>query len=709
MLYALIFLLAVALGIVIFVLIRSRQRLELMRSIYNNHPEPLARLSLDDMSILECNEAFAQILGYATTHDCLLSNQIDHHSLDSLKQRQFSRDKSSPDLGNLHVVALDGSHVLKKVIVTLSSAGEYVDLKFGQADRIQRDQRFIPLPFITLNSSLDVVSINDVAINLFGEGLAVKRNIDRIIRTDLRDRIVGIIHARKRHSHFSIHVPGILNDGRTKTHRWYFHNRASGDLELTCLPLENSTDDWLLLARLLNVQADTWELDYQLGTLDTSKEWARIFGFDEQSSSDRLEFWMQSVHPDDLQPLKEQFRMLYDGQIQEINLSCRMATKEGLEVRILVIGYVCERLADGTPARYKGVQVIEQLAENEEFSELFHDLINQFTSITGFAQLINEVGDPETADYAKQIQIGADRANELLTGVKQHEVVGIYESIDNICDELGVFSVAHNDRGKSVEISTELAELSLRTLVASARESGTPVDDIHVETDFDQYAGEFCSSCGSDLDQPMLRIRLEDGHRVIYRQFMQKILKGGFITDDLVPVGKQGIASLNELVHKAGGHTTLNSSSSGCEISVFLPDSDRQKPDQNTGSKILVIDDEPLVGRYISEVLSAQGYRVTTQTDPVVALERFKKQPAEFDLVITDQKMPGLSGEMIVQEMHKRRLNLPIIICSGYSDGVGESMARNLGASGFSKKPIDIDHLLELVDSQLQIVDEVEN
>jgi len=115
------------------------------------------------------------------------------------------------------------------------------------------------------------------------------------------------------------------------------------------------------------------------------------------------------------------------------------------------------------------------------------------------------------------------------------------------------------------------------------------------------------------------------------------------------------------------------------------------------------------VGRYISEVLSAQGYRVTTQTDPVVALERFKKQPAEFDLVITDQKMPGLSGEMIVQEMHKRRLNLPIIICSGYSDGVGESMARNLGASGFSKKPIDIDHLLELVDSQLQIVDEVEN
>ena len=66
--------------------------------------------------------------------------------------------------------------------------------------------------------------------------------------------------------------------------------------------------------------------------------------------------------------------------------------------------------------------------------------------------------------------------------------------------------------------------------------------------------------------------------------------------------------------------------------------------------------------------------------------------------------MQDLPGELIVQKVHQIRPELPIIICSGYSQGVSEGLVQTSGASGFIRKPIDADHLVGLVESRLQKV-----
>ncbi|MBD3647742.1 MAG: response regulator, partial [Pseudomonadales bacterium] len=124
------------------------------------------------------------------------------------------------------------------------------------------------------------------------------------------------------------------------------------------------------------------------------------------------------------------------------------------------------------------------------------------------------------------------------------------------------------------------------------------------------------------------------------------------------------------------------------------------EPDR--GGHVLVIDDQESVAGYLKEVLGQHGYEVTAITDANEALAVFHADPARFDLVITDQTMPGISGDQVMASIHKARPGLPVILCTGYSETIGERAARELGASGHLAKPLDTDRLLGLIHESLQ-------
>jgi len=86
-------------------------------------------------------------------------------------------------------------------------------------------------------------------------------------------------------------------------------------------------------------------------------------------------------------------------------------------------------------------------------------------------------------------------------------------------------------------------------------------------------------------------------------------------------------------------------------------------------------------------MLKRLGYRVVVETDPRRALEIFQAQPDGFDLVITDQVMPHLPGNRLVQELLAIRPDIPIILCTGFSDAVDEENAGTLGTREFIQKP----------------------
>jgi PAS domain S-box-containing protein len=104
--------------------------------------------------------------------------------------------------------------------------------------------------------------------------------------------------------------------------------------------------------------------------------------------------------------------------------------------------------------------------------------------------------------------------------------------------------------------------------------------------------------------------------------------------------------------------------------------------------RILFVDDEEILTEMFEEMLDMLGYRVTATTKSVEALKIFQNAPDDFDIVITDQTMPSLSGTDLAKEILKITPDMPIILCTGYSDKVDEIIAKKVGIKEFLMKPV---------------------
>jgi CheY-like chemotaxis protein len=113
--------------------------------------------------------------------------------------------------------------------------------------------------------------------------------------------------------------------------------------------------------------------------------------------------------------------------------------------------------------------------------------------------------------------------------------------------------------------------------------------------------------------------------------------------------------------------------------------------------RILVIDDEKMLIELHQEMLASLGYEAVAQTSSLEALKIFQAQPDKFDLVITDQTMPHMTGMQLSQEIIRIRPDIPIILCTGYSEKVSEEKIKGMGINELLMKPINLRHLAEAV------------
>ncbi len=96
-------------------------------------------------------------------------------------------------------------------------------------------------------------------------------------------------------------------------------------------------------------------------------------------------------------------------------------------------------------------------------------------------------------------------------------------------------------------------------------------------------------------------------------------------------------------------------------------------------------------------MLERLGYRVTVETNSIEALKIIQSQPDRFDLVITDQTMPGMTGSDLARRILQIRPELPIILCTGFSNQISEEKARIYGIKGFAMKPLAKKNLAALI------------
>lgn len=113
--------------------------------------------------------------------------------------------------------------------------------------------------------------------------------------------------------------------------------------------------------------------------------------------------------------------------------------------------------------------------------------------------------------------------------------------------------------------------------------------------------------------------------------------------------------------------------------------------------QVWVVDDDPVVALFLSELLHEHGFAVTTFADPRQALRTYEADPRSVDVVVTDQRMPELSGDLLAHAMLRLRPQMRVILCTGYSDLIDEQRALAIGVQHFFRKPFDAQALLRAV------------
>jgi DNA-binding NtrC family response regulator len=118
-----------------------------------------------------------------------------------------------------------------------------------------------------------------------------------------------------------------------------------------------------------------------------------------------------------------------------------------------------------------------------------------------------------------------------------------------------------------------------------------------------------------------------------------------------------------------------------------------------TSKKLLVVDDDPVVGRSFNRVLSDKGYAVITARNGEEALRKLDEEA--YDVVFTDIKMPGMSGLEVAERVKARQPWLPVVIVTGYGTEENEAKAEGAGVSGFLRKPLSPDMIEDSTEKAL--------
>ena len=266
--------------------------------------------------------------------------------------------------------------------------------------------------------------------------------------------------------------------------------------------------------------------------------------------------------------------------------------------------------------------------------------------------------------------------------------------------------------GNATLIHQILLNLGTNSMQAMAGDSGVFEVSLHpyiVDADLarrhqDLHAGDY------------LRMAVRDTGCGMDAATIERIFEPYFTTKQRGEGTGLGLAVVHGIVSQLGGAITVESEPGvGTTFNIFLPTLlqtptvlENLDQDEVPGGdeRILFVDDEPQIVAMTRLQLSQFGYRVTAVAQSEEALKHLAAQPDAFDLLITDQPMPGLTGCELATQARRIRPDLPVILCTGYSNTIGSEGAAVLGVDALLTKPISRAELARTVRKVLSRVAE---
>jgi PAS domain S-box-containing protein len=434
------------------------------------------------------------------------------------------------------------------------------------------------------------------------------------------------------------------------------------------------------------------------------------------------------VHPDDHAQLRVNAIAMLKGERNnpyEYRIIDRTGKIKRLMETVRSITYGGKRAVLGNTMditeRYRMESLLRQSQKMEAIGTLAggiaHDFNNILSAIMGYTEmaLADHKADDRIRRYLEQVFKAGLRARDLVKQILAFSSQSdekprpmrvspiIKETLKLLRASLPSTIQIHQDR--HVESDVILAEptqmhqilMNLCTNAAHAmsdrkgelKVSLCPVE-INVSDDLNIHHG---------LSPGMyLKLTVSDTGIGIAPEIMDRIFDPFFTTKKPGEGTGMGLSVVYGIVKNFGGSITMESEKEkGSKFNVYFPllMEERVKREREDSShiiggkeRILFVDDEENLVQLGTELLTSLGYEVTGRTSSLEALELFRTKPDRFDLVITDMTMPNMTGVDLAREMILIRPNIPLILCTGFSEMVSKEKAKSIGIRQFIMKPL---------------------
>jgi PAS domain S-box-containing protein len=197
---------------------------------------------------------------------------------------------------------------------------------------------------------------------------------------------------------------------------------------------------------------------------------------------------------------------------------------------------------------------------------------------------------------------------------------------------------------------------------------------------------------------PYVKLSVSDTGHGIATNNIDRIFDPYFTTKEVGKGSGMGLAVVHGIVKRHNGMITVESEpAEGTTFNVFFPKAGEVEqqtikeidPLPTGNERILLVDDETSVVNVIKKLLEQLGYQVTSKNSSKETLGLFSVQPNAFDLIITDQTMPEMTGEQLAKELIDLKPEVLIILCTGYSSDIDDEKAKAIGIKDFIMKPVD--------------------
>jgi len=614
--------------------------------------------------------------------------------------------------------------------------------------KVKSDARWADIPFIfysaTFTTRLDEIFAIKLGATKFVRKPMEPSSFLKIIQEILQSRIDGTLETAQYKFKDDQDVSRVYNQRIVKK----LEEKVS-ELEKSELKLSNA----MKIAKLgywdYNVDEDMFTFDdHFYAIFHTTAE--KMGGYQIKPQ----QYAEQFLHPDDREIVANEMHKALETE--DPNFSCQ------LEHRIIyadggtgyiTVRYFTEKDNQGRTIRTFGAnqditdrkrmeaekRVLEnQLLQSQKMEAIgnlaggvAHDFNNLLTIIQGHAQMLMmkySENDPDYNDLQQIVNASSRAANLtrqlLLFSRKQameFKPIKLNDTISNLLKMLKRLI------GENINIVTTLEkspwtieadegnlEQVIVNLSVNARDAMQAGGTLTIQTENLDFTEEDCQSIQYAKAGKFLRLSITDTGYGIPAELLEKVFDPFFTTKEVDKGTGLGLSVVYGIVKKHNGWVNVSSEiDRGTVFNLYFPKSDKtileeiDKTDskytyQGNGEKILVIEDEAEVLKFTSAMLRQNGYIPITALNATQALEQFKSEKGQIDLIISDVVLPDKNGLQIVEEILSKQADIPAIFCSGYTEEEIMELIKTNKKYRYIQKPYPIKMLLSEIYSALK-------